>query len=50
MVMASANICCTALKFHPDRNPGREDEVKDKFVVIQVGVVISLVVQFRHRD
>ncbi|KAK3319249.1 hypothetical protein B0H66DRAFT_623827 [Apodospora peruviana] len=24
-----------ALKYHPDRNPGREDEVKDKFLVIQ---------------
>ncbi|KAK4209853.1 DnaJ-related protein rsp1 [Rhypophila decipiens] len=24
-----------ALKYHPDRNPGREDVVKDKFVVIQ---------------
>ena len=33
--MPSTNISRTALKFHPDRNPGREDDVKDKFVVIQ---------------
>lgn len=26
---------CAALKYHPDRNPGKEDAVKDKFVVIQ---------------
>ncbi|KAJ4294753.1 hypothetical protein N0V88_004987 [Collariella sp. IMI 366227] len=24
-----------ALKFHPDRNPGKEDEAKEKFLVIQ---------------
>ncbi|KAK4185941.1 DnaJ-related protein rsp1 [Podospora australis] len=24
-----------ALKYHPDRNPGKEDEAKDKFILIQ---------------
>ena len=29
------DIACSALKYHPDRNPGREAEVNPKFQIIQ---------------
>lgn len=37
-VLEQATDCCyssTALKYHPDRNPGREAEVNTKFQIIQ---------------
>lgn len=42
-------ICITALKYHPDRNPGREEEVNSQFLTIQAAHDVLIDTQERAK-